>query len=353
MKQALEVRAIEGIRSKKWIFVTFPISWLFTQIIRLRHWLYDKGWIGQKHAPLPVVSVGNLVVGGVGKTQVVLLLAKKLEDVAILSRGFRGKAEKRKEPLVVSTHQHLPSECGDEPWLLASRLPKAQVIVNRDRYLSSLKAKKLGARVLILDDGMQHRRLFRDIEIVVLEGKDPLGGGRFLPSGLLREDPKRLAKADLVIFMGQPSKTDLEKVMGLAQSPYATAQIKISGIYDLKGEGFPSIKGKKIGLFCGIGNPERFVSSVEALGAVVVATKYLADHKKIQAEELKRFASFCKEKGAQYLLCTEKDKVKLPEILLMPPLLLGWVKVDLEIIKNQEAWDRITKEITILAGLIR
>lgn len=349
----LETRVVAIIQQGKWGLLTLPLSWFYGLAIRTRHWLYDRKWLEQKHAPLPVVSIGNLVAGGVGKTQVALLLAQELEDVAILSRGYRGQAEKAREPLVVRTENRTAQECGDEPWLLASRLPKARVLVHRDRYKSALEAEKLGARVLVLDDGMQHRRLFRNIEIVVLGGHDPFGGGNFLPRGFLREDPRRLERADLVVFVGKPSAAVEKRVAKLTQAPFVETQVCVRELRLMDDKKIASLEGKKIGIFCGIGNPTRFAESMKALGACVVAARYLPDHRTIGEQELRAFAALCKERGAEYLLCTEKDRVKLPSFASLSLLPVGWAKVDLEITRNREAWDRMTKEITILAGMTR
>ncbi len=353
MKTQLEVRIGEQIRQGKWGMITRPLSVVYALCVGARHWLYDRKWLNPKHAPLPVVSIGNLVAGGVGKTQVALLLAEELEDVAILSRGYRGEAEKGKVPLLVVPKTSSPQVCGDEPWLLASRLPKARVIVHRNRYLSALEAEKLGAKVLLLDDGMQHRSLFRDLEIVVLGGSDPFGGESFLPRGFLREDPKRLARADLVVFVGEPTLRVKERVSALTDAPCVVTQIGVKGTYHLDGKQLPSLEGKKVGLFCGIGNPSRFVISVEKQGATVVASHYLPDHKTMGKKELQTFADLCLQRGAEFLLCTEKDKVKLPKYAAASPLPVGWVAVELEITRNREAWDKMTKEITLLAGLSR
>jgi tetraacyldisaccharide 4'-kinase len=348
----LELRVVEIIQKRKWGCITRPLSLLYAWALYVRHWLYDRKWLVQKHAPLPVVSIGNLVSGGVGKTQVALLLAEALEDVAILSRGYRGRAEKGREP-VLATPLLTAEACGDEPWLLASRLPHAQVIVHPDRYRSALFAEKLGARVLLLDDGMQHRKLFRNVEIVVLCGSDPFGGGHFLPRGFLREDPARLKHADLVVFVGKPSERVEEKVAALTQAPCVEAYVCVKEVRSLIDEPIPSLDGRKIGIFCGIGNPGRFTASMKDLGADVVAVRYLPDHRTIGEKELQTFAALCKERGAEYLLCTEKDRVKLPSFAASSPVPIGWARVELEIVRNREAWDRMTKEITLLAGMTR
>ena len=351
MRRAVEVRLLEGIQQGKWRTLTGPLSLCYGALLRLRHRLYDWGILAPKYAPLPVVSIGNLVVGGVGKTQVTLLLAEALEDVAILTRGFRGTAEKGKAPLEVVPEQHGAAECGDEPWLLASRLPTVRVLVNRNRYLSSIEAKRRGARIALLDDGMQHRRLFRNVEIVVLGGSDPFGGESFLPKGLLRDDPKRLKGADLVVFVGKPSAAVEQKVAALTEAPCVHMEICVKKVHSLTSTPIAPLDGARVALFCGIGNPSRFVKSVEALGCRVVVSHYMPDHIPIGQKEFERFAALSKEKGAEYLLCTEKDMVKLPQFTQSSPLPLGWVEVELEVVENREAWERMREEIILLAGI--
>lgn len=328
MKKALEVRLMEAIRKGKGRLLTRPLSIFYALGVRLRHTLYDRGLLKQNQAPLPVVSIGNVVVGGAGKTQVALLLAKEFKDVAVLSRGYRSE---------------------DEPKLLRSRLPEAKIIVGKDRYKSCLEAKKLGARLALLDDGMQHRRLGRDFEIVVLNGNDPFGGGHYLPRGLLREDPKRLSRADLILFVGKPSEWDEKKVKDLTAAPCVGAEVRVRGFFLQDGKKLETIKGKKVGLFCGIAQPHRFVATVEEEGAKVVVSHHLPDHTQIGNEELNALAALCKEQGAEYLFCTEKDWVKFSkEVKAILPI--GWVQVELEIVRNREAWERMKEEISLRAG---
>ncbi|MEZ5315026.1 MAG: tetraacyldisaccharide 4'-kinase [Chlamydiales bacterium] len=332
-------------------FLTYPLSWFYGWGISLFHWLYDHKWWLQKYAPLPVVSIGNVVVGGVGKTQLVILLAKELNDVAILSRGYRGKHEKGIKPTLVRPGT-LVSDYGDEPCLLASRLPDIPVIVHRDRYKGALEAKRLGARLVLMDDGMQHRALHREIEIVVLNGKDPWGGGHFLPRGRLREHPKRLKEADLIVFVGTPSLDTQKRVRSLTKAPWIEVEIVIREIRMLNETLITSLQGKRIGIFCGIGNPIRFAENIQTLGGKIVKSFYLPDHYGMNEKELKQFAIFCKAKGAEYLVCTEKDRVKLPLSAASSPLPICWAKAEFVITKNQEAWNKMKKQITTLVGMI-
>jgi tetraacyldisaccharide 4'-kinase len=326
-----------------------PCSWLFSAGVRIRHFLYDRKIFTQKVAPLPVISIGNVVAGGAGKTQATLLLAELLSKelrVAVLSRGYKSQAENAQEPLLVKVDQHTPRMCGDEPWLLASRLQTALIYVNKNRYKSALQAKKMGAQVIVLDDGMQHRKLHRDLEIVVIDGKLPFGN--FLPQGHLREDLQRLKKANLILFVGEPDVSILQEVALFTNAPQAFAKITPVGIFHLDGSEASPLKDKSVAIFCGIGNPVRFVQNVEELGAHVVATHFSSDHQRMSEKELKRFALLARSRGASVLVCTEKDKVKLSQSNLPLPIL--WVRATLEIIRNQEEWAKTVRDIKFLVS---
>ncbi len=317
------------------------LSWGFQSGVFLRNRLYDSGWLAKKYAPLPVVSVGNIVAGGSGKTQVVLLLAQAVKGAAIVSRGYKGRAEKSAKALVVSPEKHSFELCGDEPWMLARRLPSTTVIVSRDRFLGAVEANRLAHRLVILDDGMQHRKLHRDLNLVVLGGSDPFGEGKFLPKGKLREDPRRLRDADLVVFVGEASENDRQKVSELTDAPQVVAKTRLS----------ESFEEERVGLFCGIGYPERFRRDVEKSGGEVVAAHYMRDHQSIGERELFTFALRAKNLGAKRLLCTEKDGVKLAKFVTKCPLPVSWVRADLEIVENRSAWDRLTMQMNVLAGI--
>jgi tetraacyldisaccharide 4'-kinase len=297
-----------------------PFSVLYRAGVQLRHLAYDKKWLPSIKVEVPVISVGNIIAGGTGKTPLVQLLAEQLQPfgaVAILSRGYRSTMERSGK--VAKLRGELdPDLYGDEPCLLASKLKKAAVWVGKDRVLSARLAIDIGAEVLILDDGMQYRRLHRDLEIVMVRDEKKSG---FLPSGMYRDLPERLAKADLIVANGQVDEAWLK---GYSQAP-------IVGVKMVTGA---DLRGKKVGLFCAIAQPERFVKTVETAGGNIVDTWFKADHRGFSARQLR---AFHEKTGAELLVCTEKDAVKLPENLQIPILP---IQADLEIISNREAWDQ-------------
>lgn len=329
------------------LFFLTPLSLCYQWGVSVRNWLYDKGILPCRRVSVPVISIGNIVAGGVGKTQVVLKLAQDLKgalSLAILSRGYRSLAEKRKIPLFVETAHHTPAQCGDEPWMLAKRLPHIPIIISKKRYRGAQAACQEGIQAIILDDGMQHRALHRDIEVVVLDGENPFGGGHFLPSGRLRDSLNGLKRADLVFWVGKPSLEAKERVRNLTLAPQVEAAILSKQVLSLDGSLVPSLEGVTVGVFCGIGNPSRFVKTVEALGARVVLTCFLKDHQPISEKRLQAFAEKAYTQGVKWLLCTEKDRVKLP-VLPKCPIPIGWVEAELEIRENQAAWHKLIKGI--------
>jgi len=320
-----------------------------------RNWAHDRGLVACYDPPVPVViSVGNIVAGGTGKTPVTLMLAEELSSefrLAILSRGYRSPAEKRDVPLILSQGkgpEYSAGYCGDEPYLLANRIPKASVFVGKNRVKASVMAAQSGAEVIVLDDGMQHRRLARDFEVVVVNAFDPFGKGHFLPRGLLRESPKALAKADIIVVNNALSKERCDAIERELK-PYTKAPIvgtvpRISSIENIQGEGVSSLSGTKVGLFCGIANPKRFRNLVEEQGASVVAELCSPDHMLPSAKALKAFATKCEKMGAEYLVCTEKDRVKLKDDIACSLPIVN-VNIRLKIISGPSEWESLIKNI--------
>lgn len=319
------------------------LSQLYGFGLHVRHLGYQKGWLSSFDPQLPTVSIGNIVVGGTGKTPLVQKLAEELEPmgkIAILTRGFRSEAENAKSPLCIDKDHLAPAgQCGDEPRLLAEQT-NAWVFVGKNRALSAAAAKNLGAACLILDDGFQHRRLKRNFDIIAVDANDPFGRGRLLPLGLLRDLPKRLGQADLIVAT---HVRDLEHLTQVKKELSAYTQAPIVAMqHELV---FPaSLKGMKVGAFCGIGKPHYFFNALKKEGAHLVAMQALLDHRSFSIDELAGFALLCKEKGACALVCTEKDAVKLMQNqnIQLPIHSIG---MRLKIIAGQEHWDSAIETI--------
>lgn len=319
--------------------------------------MFDHDWVSRYSPPVPVVvSIGNIVVGGTGKTPVTLMVAQEFYPeffIGILSRGYRSQAEKLPIPVVLSKGDgpmQSAAFCGDEPFLLAQNLPKAFVVVGHNRHKASDIAARAGVQLILLDDGMQHRRLARDVEVVVMDSADLFGQGHFLPRGFLREGVHALSRANLIILNHVVDTQNFESMKALV-TPYTNATIvgtrmEVVHMEQFSGETLSSISGKKVGIFCGIAHPEYFQKTVCEAGGEVVESLFASDHMSFDAPALAAFAVRCKEKGAEFLLCTEKDKVKISE---MPSLALPivWVKMRLKLVEGETEWRTLIDKIKV------
>jgi tetraacyldisaccharide 4'-kinase len=323
-------------------------SYLFGFGVKLRNRAFDNGLLSKYRPHVPVViSIGNIVAGGSGKTPLTLLLANEFYDefkIAILSRGYKSSAEKNTSPTVLSDGKgpvYTAHYCGDEPYLISDNLPRAIVIVGKNRQLASTIAAKLHTNVIILDDGMQHRQLARDFEVVVMDAKDPFGQGYFLPRGLLRDEISSLARADIVMLNQAESNEQFIQVSAqvskYTKAPIVGCHIIVGGVFDLSGNDMPILMNKKVGIFCAIAKPENFKKTVLDAGAVVLDELFLPDHNEFRTDEIKQFSDNCKKNGIEWLLCTEKDKVKLQQNLQLS-LPIVWLKISLHVTEGVQEW---------------
>lgn len=273
--------------------------------------LYRVGILRSYRPACKVISVGNITLGGTGKTPLVLALAKRLKDsgkrAVILSRGYKGDRG-----------------TSDEVELLKKRLPDVPVIVGRDRIKTARQAvESLGADVILLDDGFQHWRLKRDLDIVTLDINNPFGNGRMIPRGILREPLSSLKRADIFVLTKVGSEGDsIAKAQGLkarlgvinADAAVFTSSYIPSRLTDIAGGeefGLSEIENKKIALVCAVGEPESFEETARSLGADIALRFFFMDHHKYTGEELGAIIKECGEKGIDIILTTEKDVPKL------------------------------------------
>lgn len=291
-----------------------PLGWLYGMVGYVRVWLYRRGVLSSYRADVPVISVGNLAAGGTGKTPMADHLIRYFQGrglkVAVVSRGYLGRVS---DVGVVSAGAGpllAPEICGDEPLLLARRNPEAVVLVAPRRSSGiRLAVERFGAQIVILDDGFQHLAVQRDLDIVLLDARRPLGNRRVLPAGLLREFPSALARSDLLVLTR--SRGD-EKLPLLPGRPFFYCRHTLIGVAtSLGGRSVPfaHLTGKKGVAFAGIADPERFFDSLEAAGLNLVDTVSLPDHAGYSRETLERIEKVSSE--ADFLVTTEKDGVKL------------------------------------------
>ena len=337
-----------------------PFCWIYSLCISVRNLAYDLKILKPQKVNIPVVvSVGNIAVGGTGKTPFTILLAKEFVSsfsVALLSRGYKSQAEHLNTPLLLNfeNRQHYSAKfCGDEPCLLAENLPKALIFVGKNRKKSAEIASKHGVELIILDDGMQHRQLSRDFDVIIIDANNPFEKGSLLPLGLLRESPKSLKRGDLIVLNNIQNTEQFQQISGqvlkYTNAPIVGTRARFLGIKNLEGKPVQDLFGKKVGIFCGLGNPKNFVNTIEKLNIEIVGEFFLGDHDTLDENSLKKFALTCKEKKAEYILCTEKDKVKLKKNIniLLP---LAWVKIELEVCEGVLYWKEFVKKTTNLVN---
>lgn len=284
-----------------------------------------------------VVSVGNIVAGGTGKTPLTISLLEALGEKHKLGLLSRGYGETNYNPFQPNA---------DEPKLIQQKFPKLHFFIGRNRVLLAKEAEKKGIEILVMDDGMQHRYLGRDIEFVTLNANDLYGRGYFLPRGFLRDSPKTLQDADAVFLNHVKSEAEYknlcEKINIYTKAPIIGMRPGIHKIEDIKGSAITLTKNMKVGIFCGIANPENFKSLLQKNQIEVVSELFLADHEKVSEKKLIHFSKNCIENGAKYLLCTEKDLLPFSSKLSIPT---GVVKIRLEFIFGKHHWDNMVEKI--------
>lgn len=328
-------------------FFLFPISLLYGAVSKLKNFAFDAGVLKAFHADAFVVSVGNLVIGGTGKTPLTCFLADLLcreTSLAILSRGYRSQAETFKEPIFLSHGDgpiHSVDVGGDEAHMLARKLSGVSVLVGADRVKSAQIAAKSGHDLLLLDDGFQHRRLARDLDIVVIDSQFPLGYTGYIPHGLLRESLKSLSRASLIFVSRLGSKEkfqEIERQVRLYTSaPIVGAESVAGPVVFSEGEQLKSLQRKKIGIFCGIARPELFRQTLLDLGAEILQECFFPDHANFPLSELESFSQVCKKSGADLLICTEKDQGKFHEQDLELPV--AALSLDIKLSYGLKDWN--------------
>jgi tetraacyldisaccharide 4'-kinase len=282
----------------------------------------------RRRASVTVVSVGNLRVGGTGKTQVVLELCRRAEALglspAVVLRGYGGN---ERGPVRVTAASD-PARSGDEALLLSRRCPGTLVVVARDRWEGVELARSEGRRWVALDDGLQQRYVEPQRSVVVMPADAPLGNGWLLPLGPLREPIGRLIAADLVWLHGDG--------LGLGVQPAVRSRSKLVGAVSVQdlAAALKSIKGQRIAAFSGIARPHRFRQTLADAGAEIAVDWRLSDHRVFSVDELRLTAQEAQRAGATALVCTEKDAVRLPPGLQLPLPLLA-LRLELEILAGE------------------
>ena len=332
----------------------------YSIVIRLRNFLYSKNWLKSHRADAIVISVGNITAGGTGKTPLVIWICNTIYQksniknqkcgVAILTRGY-----KTTQNLKLKTQNYI-----DEPAVLAESCPQAKVIVNPRRAEAAAEAvDKFGAKVLIMDDGFQHRRLHRDLDIVTIDAACPFGYGKVLPAGLLREPVASLMRADVVVLTrcDQISESELSRIeqelrlinpnMIIAKSIHNPTCAKSLAGKEITIE---QLKGKKIFAFCGIGNPDAFLSTIKNTGANLVGSKIYNDHYHYTDGDIDDIHNQANRLGADLILSTQKDHSRCAIRNTQYEIPFAYLAVEIKFISGEDKLKQLIKDV--LAGKI-
>jgi tetraacyldisaccharide 4'-kinase len=359
----------EGGRANALKFVLGGLAKVYEQAVQLRLGLYRRRLFRPQELGCPVVSVGNLTVGGTGKTPVAEMLARELQRrgrrVAILSRGYKSVPRPFAQRLRNKLFKHLDlfpprivsdgkdvlldsRRAGDEPHMLAKNLPGVCVLVDKDRVKSGLHAlRHFDSDVLLLDDGLQYQRLRHRIDVVLVDSQAPFGNEHLLPRGTLREPPANLRRASYIVVTKSGPKPDDALLARLRKLNRTAAIIECNHAprhwQDLStGEKLPlnHLKGRHVGAMSGIARPESFEEGVRQLGAMVEISKAFADHHRFTKKEILRFLEWCDRRSLDALVTTEKDAVRFPDID-NPPLPMLFLRVEIEILRGREHWEEL------------
>lgn len=318
-----------------------PLSAIYGAVTRARLAAYRRGLVSISKLPAPVISVGNLTTGGTGKTPLVEWVCRKIakdeKRVCVLTRGY-GRVSPEDQVVVSNGTEILADEreAGDEPFLLAENLlGMAAVICNSNRVAAGKWAiENLATQIFVLDDGFQHLRLARDLNIVTIDATDPWGGGSLLPRGRLREPPKSLSRADCVVMTRADQMGDLDSIRGLVQElagdiPVFQSRMLTSGLRSLGGEPVASPL-QPAGAFCGVGNPESFFNHLRREGYELACTRAFADHHQYKQTEVDALVREAKAHGAESLITTAKDAIKVRRLNLTVPCYVLEIQISID-----------------------
>lgn len=353
----------------------YCLSILFEGIVKIRKFLYEVRILRDTTLGVQIIAVGNLTVGGTGKTPVVEKFARELTDqnrkVAILSRGYRSKPKPlsqrfldtilfRREsspPKVVSDGKSLmldSEQAGDEPFMLASNLKNVVVLVDKDRVKSGRYAvEKFGCDILLLDDGFQYWKLHgRRQDVVLIDAQQPFGIEGLLPRGTLREPHEHLSRASVIFITKSNGQT---KALRERIAKYNKHASIIECVHDPKYfvnvyndnvriDDLSFIKDKKIACLSGIAQPQSFEESLVGLGAELVYTKSFADHHRYTQQEILNVINRSKRRGAEFIITTQKDAVRFPR-LERRDLDIYYLRVEVKIIAGATSFNDCVKKI--------
>ena len=326
------------------MIILSPLGWLYRGVAEVRNAMYDRGVLESHSLGARTISVGNITTGGTGKTPLVVLIAEILagrgEKVCVLTRGY-GR-ENPKEKVLVSDGTQVFADAktgGDEPVEMARMLlGKAVVVADADRVAAAKWAKeRFEITTFILDDGFQHRRAKRDLDIVCIDATDPFGNGRALPAGRLRESLNNLSRANAFVLTRSDLAEDIDSIKATLRkfnpnAPIFEAGSCITGFSGLDeflsgsiNSGIETVP-EKLYAFCGLGNPEGFFDSLRRAGISLAGVHKFRDHHEYEQKDIDLIESEAEWAGAASLVTTAKDAVKLAELSFRLPCRVATAK---------------------------
>ena len=322
-----------------------PLSTIYSAVMRARREAYRRGWLAVSSLPAPVISVGNLTTGGTGKTPLVEWICRHIAEdgrkVCVLTRGY-GRSNPNTQVVVSNGNEILANdrESGDEPYLLARNLLGiAAVVCNPDRIQAGRWAiENLGSEVFVLDDGFQHLKLARDLDIVTIDATNPWGGGALLPEGRLREPPNGLSRADCVVITRADQQKDLKSLNSQLRNLVNEVPVFVSrmlgselrAMFNDAGNAALDVSKQSFGAFCGIGNAESFFNLLRSDGYELAFTRAFTDHHDYTQFEIDDLIQEATAAGAHALVTTAKDEVKLKSLNVSLPCYVLDIRISLD-----------------------
>jgi len=328
--------------------IDMPLSWIYGSIVAVRRALWRCHL--PRRLPVPVISVGNISVGGTGKTEMVIMICEHLRIMGwkpgILSRGYRRKS--RLPALIVSAGKNGPDvsveAAGDEPYLMATRLPDVPVVVGKDRIATgNIAVHQLGCNILVLDDGFQRRdQVARDLDIVLIDAADPFGGSGLLPAGRLREPLSSLKEADIIVVTRADQYTFPSLFAQLAklapEKPLLTAKHAPQALLSLHAgirQPLEYLANRRVLAVSGIARPESFKRTLEKLKAEVTGHFSFPDHHWFSDTDLKRIQAHVTALQSE-IITTAKDAVRFSTLIERIKVPVWILEIRMIILSRQE-----------------
>lgn len=333
----------------------WPFSLPYAAAASMRAHAYEMGFLRQRHLERPVISVGNLTVGGTGKTPMVLWIAQRLllegKRVGILTRGYKGDSEgDAKDAETRKTGS-------DEVRLLKARLGSEVAFgVGADRHANGKRLAKEGVEWFVLDDGFQHLQLARDVDIVLIDATNPFGGGKVLPAGRLREPRSALRRADMVVITRSEHAPAVETIVRrYSDAPIFYAQPQLDNAQEWRGR-YPGeeerdARWKKLFAFCGIGNADALFANLREWGFTVVGQKSFRDHHRYTQKEANEIEQEAGAVGADALICTEKDIFNLDGASFAKYPIL-YCSISMRVSKEDDFWSAILEKVAVRSASV-